>query len=381
MIGRIGASVCMAMVLAVPAARAQLAPETPQVVTVPPSNGHRLYVQDIPPAHAVDGRVHVIDGDDFHVLGMLPNGFFGLMALSADGATLYNATTYFARGDHGTRTDVVELFDTTTFNLKGEIALPPRRAQSTSHAAYMTESAGGTYLLVQAATPASSVIVVDLTQKHVLAELPTAGCFGIYPSATEAGRFSTLCGDGAAVTVDFDTAGHETARRRSAKLFDPENDALFITGARDDARTHFISFLGNVHSVDFSGPVAAQDAPWPIVTGDDAAQGWRPGGMEVVAFNADTRSLYVAMHAHGVEGSHKHAADQIWRVDMAAHKVAARGPGNGATSLAVSAGPRPVLYSCDGDIAALSRWDGITLKSTGGSNATGVEFGEMVIVR
>jgi len=363
------------------AARAELAADTPKVLTLAPSNFHRLYVQDIPPAHAVDGRIHILDGDNFHVLGQLPNGFFGLMALSADSTTLYNATTYFARGDHGTRTDVVELFDTTTLALQGEIALPPRRVQSTAHASYMAESAGGTYLFVQGATPASSVIVVDLTQRRVLAEFPTAGCFGIYPSPIVAGRFSTLCGDGAAVTIGFDTAGHETERKRSDKLFDPEKDALFITGAPDGATTLFVSFLGNVHQIDFSGPAATQSTPWPLVTGGDVAQGWRPGGMEVVAFSQATGQLYVAMHAHGTEGSHKSPAEAIWRVDVASHRVKARGPGAGATVLAVSAGPNPVLFSVDGDIANMTRFDGDTLKQTGASNSTGVEYGETLVVR
>jgi methylamine dehydrogenase heavy chain len=362
-------------------AHAELAADTPHVLTLPPSNGHRLYVQDIPPAHAVDGRIHVLDGDNFHVLGQLPNGFFGLMSLSADGSTIYNATTYFARGDHGTRTDVVEMFDTTTLALKGEIALPPSRVQSTAHASYMVESSGGTYLFIQGATPASSVIVADLTQRRVLAEFPTAGCFGIYPSPVVAGRFSTLCGDGAAVTVDFDTTGHETARKRSDKLFDPEKDALFITGAQDRNTTFFVSFLGNVHQIDFSGPVATQSTPWPLVTGDDVAQGWRPGGMEVVTLSQATGQLYVAMHAHGTEGSHKSPAEAIWRVDVASHSVKARGSGAGATVLAVSAGPNPILFSVDGDIATTTRFDGDTLKQTGASNSTGVEYGETLVVR
>jgi methylamine dehydrogenase heavy chain len=372
---------CVAMMLGLPAAAAELAPETPKVLTLAPSNGHRLYVEDIPPAHAVDGRIHVLDGDDFHVLGQVPNGFFGLMAISPDGGTLYSATSYFARGDHGTRTDVLELFDTTTLAVTGEIALPPTRAQTTAHAAYMVPSADGTYLFIQGATPASSVIVVDLAKKHVLAEFPTAGCFGIYASSSVAGRFSTLCGDGAAVTIGFDAAGHETSRNRSAKFFDPVGDALFISGAVAGPDVYFVSFNGNVQAVDFSGAVAAPSAAWPLVSGDDAKLGWKPGGSDVVAFSAATGQLYVGMHAHAVEGSHKAPAEAIWRVDVASRAIKARGPGKGATVLAVSAGPHPVLFSANGDVASMSRWDGETLQPTGGSANTGVEYGETLMVR
>src|SRR5271163_3470001 len=67
---RIGFVAALALALATPfaGAVAELAADTPHVLTLPPSNGHRLYVQDLPPAHAVDGRIHILDGDNFHVL-------------------------------------------------------------------------------------------------------------------------------------------------------------------------------------------------------------------------------------------------------------------------------------------------------------------------
>jgi hypothetical protein len=61
--------------------------------------------------------------------------------------------------------------------------------------------------------------------------------------------------------------------------------------------------------------------------------------------------------------------------------VKARGPGAGATVLAISAGPNPVLFSVDGDIANMTRFDGDTLKQIGASNSTGVEYGETLVVR
>ena len=368
--------------VAAPAWAAELAPETPHVVVPGPSNGHRLYVGSFPAAHGVDGKIIVLNGDNLKMIGEVANGFFGLMALSPDGGTLYSATTFFSRGDHGVRTDVVELYDTTTLNLAGEVVLPPKRAQTTPYDAYLVPSAGGTFLYVQNATPASSVTIVDPSRRRVLAEIPTDGCIGIFPSPVRAGRFSTLCGDGAAVTIDIDADGHEVARRRGAKLFDPQNDALFISGANTWNGTLFVSFLGNVHEVDFSGPVATQKAPWPLVTGEDAANGWRPGGYQIAAYDRANGQLYVTMHPHGYEGSHKAAAEAIWRADVARHMVVARGPGKGVVALTVTQDAHPLLFGVTLETGQVYRFDGDSLAPLANTPEGGaVESGLLMAVQ
>jgi methylamine dehydrogenase heavy chain len=377
----VAAGLSSAAIAAEPRA-AELPPETPKVLTLGPSNGRRLYVQAFGIAHAPDSKILVFDGDTFRFLGEVSNGFFGLYALSGDGTTLYSATTFFARDDHGPRTDVVELYDTDTLNLRGEIPLSPHRAQSTAYAPYLTESAGGTYLFVQDATPASSVQVVDVGRRKVLAEIPTEGCFGIYPSPVVAGRFSSLCGDGAAVTVTFDADGHEVSRQRSAIFFDPDKDPLFIAGVPGWDKTIFVSFLGNIHVLDFSGAVAAQQSTWPLVTGADLAAGWRPGGYQLMAYSRDAGQLFIGMHPHGYDGSHKNAALSIWRVDLASHAIRARGPGLGATLLAVTAGSAPKLFALDLDHAVVTRLNGDTLAAEGHSPDNGlIEGGGLMVVK
>jgi methylamine dehydrogenase heavy chain len=354
------------------AGAAELQADTAHVLVLPPPNGHRVFVLDTPAAHDVDGKIHVLDGDTFRTLGNVPNGFFGAMAISADGATLYSAASYYSRGDHGTRSDVVEFYGARSLALEGEVALPPKRVQTTGYAPYLPDSARGEYLFVQNATPASSVTLVDTAHRHVLSEIPTAGCIGVYPSPTVETRFSTLCGDGAAVTIDFDPTGHETARHRSAKFFDPDADALFIAGVPANGKTLFVSFLGHAQSVDFSGPTAAAGAAWPLVVGTDLADGWRPGGYQVLAYNAATGQAYVTMHAHGVEGGHKKGADAIWRVDLASQTVKARGPGGGASFVAVSAGPHPVVFTSSLDTGVTTRLDGETLALQATSPKNGI---------
>jgi len=363
-------------------ARAELPVEHITIATMPPDDGHRLYVVDGSVAHGVDGKVRVIDGDDFRILGQFSGGFFGDFLVSADGATLYNATTFFSRGDHGTHTEVLEYYDAKTLMPVAEVVLPPKRAQSNGIPALMADSAGGAYVLVQNATPATSVTLVDVKARKVLAEFPTAGCYGVYPSPTTAGRFASLCGDGSVLTVDFAPDGHETARRRSPVFFDPDSDALFLSAAT--AGPHklvFMSFLGNVHVIDISGEVATQESPWSILSGVPDSAGWRPGGEQVIAYSASTGMLYVAMHPNGREGSHKDPAREVWKIDLAQKRVVARGKSDGAICLQVSREAKPLLFTESGDDGSLARYDGDTLRKLGETKPHLLDFGGPIWVQ
>jgi methylamine dehydrogenase heavy chain len=370
----------LALALAAPAAFADLPIEHAGVAELKPDNGHRLYIVDkFPPAHGIDSRIHIIDGDTFALLGQVSNGHFGSFAISADRKTLFNATTFFSRGDHGARTDVVEYYDTSTLLTHSETLLTGnKRAMSNQYSAFLVESAESKYLLVQNATPATSVSIIDLATKTVLAQIATAGCFGIYTSPQVPGRFSTLCGDGAALTVDFDAKGKETGRKRSAALFDPENDALFIYGVKMGDKTLFISFLGNVHSIDFSGDVATQESPWTFIGAKEQAAHWRPGGYGNIAYNPSNGQLYLGMHPNGFEGSHKNPAVEIWKVDVARHAVTGRVKSDGANYLQLSKEAHPLLFSVNvkDDIpGSVTRYDGDTLKVLGTSKTDLLEGG------
>jgi len=352
---------------------AELPVEHLTVEKLPPADGHRLYVVDESVAHGVDGKIRVVDGDSFRFLGQFSGGFMGDFLPSADGKTLFNATTFFSRGDHGTHTAVLEYYDPQTLMPVAEVVLPPKIAMSNAISALLAESAGGTYLLVQNATPATSVTVVDVKARKVLAELPTAGCYGVYPSPTTAGRFSSLCGDGTVLTVDFSPDGHETARRRSGVFFDPDADALFLPAVQADAhKLIFMSFLGNVHVMDVSGETATQEKPWSVLSGVAGSAGWRPGGQQMIAYG--NGMLYVAMHPNGYEGSHKDGAKEVWKVDFARRAVVARGKSDGAVCIAVSGGAKPLLFTENGD-ESMGRYDADTLQKLGETLPHLLDFG------
>ena len=115
--------------LAAGAARAQLAVETIKMEPLQAPDTNRIYLSDPAMPHLPDGRIHVVDGASMRYLGMLGAGFAGFYVLSPDRKTLFVSTTYLSRLQRGTRTDVVEAYDTGDLTLRYEIEIPPRRSQ------------------------------------------------------------------------------------------------------------------------------------------------------------------------------------------------------------------------------------------------------------
>src|SRR5262249_61280672 len=117
------------------AARASAAPpplpaEHLTVERLPPRSPHWVYLYDYAFDNEIDARVYLFDGDSYRRLGQIGAGFYAQLNLSPDGGTTAVASTYFARGSRGARTDVVEFTDNTTLTVTREILLPSKRALS-----------------------------------------------------------------------------------------------------------------------------------------------------------------------------------------------------------------------------------------------------------
>lgn len=333
----------------------ELPAETLGVATLAEATRERVYVADVAINHIVDGRLRVFDARAGRLLGMINTGYAGNMALSPSSDEIYVATTYLSRGGRGERTDVVEVWDSTTLAFKHEIVLPPKRAQTLNYRGLVRTTADGRFLLVQNATPATSITVVDLGARRVAGEVPTPGCWGTLPSATTPGRFAMLCGDGKVATVSLDAQGQVADRQLSEKLFDPDTDPWFHTSeARGDSHW-FVSFKGTLQELDVSGPVARLKTSRAIVSPAPAAEAWRPGGYQVLALHPGGRWAVVAMHPKGREGSHKTPARQLWVVDLETGRVVARRKGENSVSLTFNrTGTR--LHALDGVAGALRVW-------------------------
>ena len=204
------------------------------------------------------GRIFLADAASFKYLATMAYPTWrGQFVVPKDGKTAYLSSSYWARAARGTRTDVVEIWDVATASQVGDaIEIPPRLAQLGSDSSMAALSADERWLLLQNATPATSVTLVDLQEQKYASEIPLPGCFGVYPAANAAHRFFSLCGDGTIVGVNFDAAGKGGAIQRSQPIFDADEDPLYMHSVRDGTSLYFVSFNGAVYEIDVSGETA-----------------------------------------------------------------------------------------------------------------------------
>ena len=316
-----------------------------EVTTLPAITAkNRVYVLDIAINHIADGKLHVVDADKMAYLGVIGTGFAGQIIQSADGKELIVATGYLSRGQRGERTDIIEVWDADTLTFKHEIPIPNKRAQALNYEGLLRLSADGRWLFLQNATPATSVTVVDMQARKTVGEVAMPGCWAVYPAASKPNRFASLCGDGTIATVTLDDGGNVASRSTTQKVFDPDEDAWFMSGEQEGDLYHFVSFKGKLITVDVSGDTATAEAPWSLVPAADRKKGWRPGGYQPIAVHGGR--LYVAMHPGGAEGSHKNPAAEVWAFDLAKKRRLARMPGRNAVALETSS-DGSMLYALD----------------------------------
>jgi len=342
------------------------------VATLPPANSYRLYLSDVAISHFHDSKLMIIDGESLKVLGHVALGLIGHATLTPDRAEVLVSTAYMTKLNRGERIGELDVYDATTLKLKAEISVPPKHAQSMPYRGTIRTSADGRFVFMQNATPAASVSIVDHNAAKFVTEVMTPGCWMIYVPQSVSNRFSTLCGDGTMLTVTLDAEGKPIDRKKSAKFFDPDADALFVAGEQVDDRYTFVSFKGNVQVVNLGGDTAVAEAPWSLVTPAEVKAGWRPGGYQPMALQAKSGRLYVGMHPKGKEGSHKNPATEIWAFDLATKKRIARVPGHHATVIAASRGDAPKVYGYSTEkstIAVFDAGDKLKYLQTGGPYA------------
>lgn len=332
------------------------------VTTVPANTPHRVYVLDDAFINEIDARVHLFDGDTYRRLGQIDAGFNPGFNLSPDGKTTVVGTTYFSRGSRGTRTDVVEFTDNSTLSVTHEIVLPSKRAMTLPTYFNLGFSTDSHFLYVAYVTPAASFGVLDPAKGSVIDEIDTAGCVMVIPSGPN--RVSSVCESGRLLTVTLDAQGHEASRAMSDPFFDPDTDPVFVQGVPMTDGFAFLSFLGDVHEVDFSGAAPAFHKSWSLVTAADKTQGWRPGGTQVGAIHRKSGKLFVPMHKGG-EGTHKNGGSEIWVFDMKTHQRLARWPLaakklDPVVAVQVSQDDAPILFAATehADVAVLDALTG-----------------------
>jgi len=294
-----------------------------------------------------DSKVELLDPgarSAKQVIGQVGASYYANFLQATARPELYVAETFFSRGTRGTRTDVITIYDTRTLTAGAEIVLPGTRRWVGELQLNAFQFADHEKLgLIYNFTPASSVTVVDLAARRALSQVPLPGCALIYPTGPRG--FSSLCANGTLLSVQLDNAGAVASQTETARFNDLADDPLFSAPAVIGSTSYFISYKGRVQPVDLSAVAPKLQAPWSLVSDDEAKANWRPSGSQLATGGADGR-LYVIMQPNGKDGSHLDGGNEVWVFDTTSHaKVATIRLKSMAQCIAVSAGDRPRLLA------------------------------------
>ncbi len=307
-------------------------------VPAPPVSPHWVFLTDAAFFHMTEGKIVIVDADQGKLVSKLSTGFLADSRLSPDGKEFYVVETFWSRGSRGKRTDVVTIFDMTTFLPVAEVEIPGRFLAVTQPFNNGL-SPDGRFLYVFNLNPATSVIVVDIKARALVGEISTPGCGTVLPGKD---MFIMPCGDGTFLQVNLDAAGKEVSRTRTPQpVFDADADPVSERPAVTSKGYAFTSYGGKVYEVDMTGGEPVYAEPWSLTGVDEA--GWRPGGWEQVAYGAHANELFVAMHQGG-PGTHEQPGPEIWVYDLAEKKkVRVIKPEEAVLSIAVSRDDKPIL--------------------------------------
>ncbi len=307
------ASLVIGLLLAIPAALAEVPLDKPGVETLGKPGPHWFWADDVAFFNMADGRAYLYDADTGKMLGMISTGiFFATFAAPDDYSIIYSPESYYSRHTRGERTDVVTYYDTETLEILGETIIPPHRHSGVPNMGFNTLTDNERFLAIYNFTPAQSVTIVDVEAREFVGELSTPGCALTYASGERS--FMMMCGDGSLMTITLDEQGQEASREKSEPFFDVRTGAPVTEKAvRRGDTWYFVSYEGDLYEVDVSRELPAFSEPWPL-TEDPAA--WRPGGLQILAVHAGRNELAALMHEGGGPGSHKDPGSEIWVYDL-----------------------------------------------------------------
>ncbi|MCW5624802.1 MAG: hypothetical protein KIT73_08815 [Burkholderiales bacterium] len=323
---------------------AKLMGEQHTIAVLPPADPKRLYVLEPVFPVFVAGKIWVIDGAQQSVLSVMSAGYAPNLALSPDASELYVFDTYWSLGFRGKRSDIVTVYDGLKLTISADIDLPKGRMLVVPKKSNAEISPDGSFLFSYNLAPSTTVSVIDAKARKHVADIDIPGCGLIFPSAPN--RFSTLCSDGTLATATWD-ASLKAKITREPPFFDAENDPVFEHAAIDKKKglVTFISYDGNLFPVDLSSAKPKIGGKWNFIPDADKAEGWRPGGWQVIGIHRPTQELYVLMHK-GPRWSHKQAGEEVWVIDQKARKVVRRiHLKEHAISVALSQDAEPYLYT------------------------------------
>ena len=314
---------------------ADLEPELGSVETMAPLGDHSFIVTGFM------GGGNIFNADTGEMQGkLLVSDYTTAVSLDRQRDMIYIPATYYSRGTYGERTDLLVINDVENLSPVAEIEVPKKLAVVFHRA--VINPIGDDFVGLYNMTPAMSVSVVDVENQQFVGEISTAGCGFVYP--LEGRRFMQLCGDGTVQVIDLDSDGEEASRKRSSKFFDIDEDPVFDLALEKPDGWVLITFGGQVIEVTVDGDDIDISEPWSLVTEEEAAEGWRVGGNDPFAYNAETGMLFTLMHQGGPD-THEDPGMEVWAYDMNTQRRGYRRQLEGPSlSIAVSQDADPLLY-------------------------------------
>ncbi|MCL1478389.1 MULTISPECIES: amine dehydrogenase large subunit [unclassified Marinobacter] len=338
-------SLVVASSLIAASANARLPDETVGSTTLSLPDDHRSYMVDFEFNNMVSTRVVVIDPDTQKYLGMLPTGHAAPVALSRDRKTIFTADFFFTRYVRGERTDVLTAWDSQTLSPKWELVVSSKRAFTLTERFSLATSADDKFVYIYNFTPSTSVTVVDTTKQEMVNEIATNGCILNYPVGDR--RFASLCGDGSLQMITLNDNGEEVDRTRTV-FFDPNAVKLVERATVVGEIYYFVTTSGEVVPVDLSGDEPKPLPRWSLVTPEELAEGWAPGGWQLLAAAPALNRLYVLMHPDHEAYKWEDPSQIIWEFDLkTGEKIGTLESPNLIWSLSATSDDKPLLLGAN----------------------------------
>lgn len=298
------------------------------------ADGPHLYVSEW-------GKAHIINPETFEYQGMVSEATQRVVSL--DGKTLYTTRTYYDRGREGAKHDTLRIWDVSTVTPTQEIPILNKVAMTGTQAPMMADSAQQKWLFILNATPAVSVTVFNVAASQGVAEVPIPGCWGIYPVVADENRFVSLCGDGRLSTLTIAEDGTYVGAKRSEQIFDVDQDPLFIHAERLGDTLYFVSFNGNLYTLDIAGEQARLVSKVALAP-EGTPGNYKPSGYQLMSLIPGTQIIYILMQEEAWEGSHVEPANELWAYDLTEQKILSRSSVSDAISVEYYAGTTPSVY-------------------------------------
>ncbi len=338
---------------------------------LPEASPRWVYVLDVAFDNLIASRINIYDTDTGKFLGVVHSGFVPNLLLAPDKSELYVDETYYSRGTQGDRVDVLSIYDARTLERTGEVILPEGRALLVSKLPAAALSPDGRFVLSYNMAPATSVSLVDIEAREYLGEIESPGCALVYP--TGARSFSMLCPDGSLADVAYDEKGGAEVFQNEP-FFDSETDPVFSHGSFDveGGKGFFVSYDGVLYEIAIDDGRTSVADKWSILTEADAAEGWRPGGWQLLDYQPRLGKVFVLVHK-GPKWSHKWPGEEIWVLDPEKNRRVARfALEEPAISLMLTREAEPVLLTLTdtGTLGVLDPESGEQLRKIEGTGFT-----------